>query len=40
MNLQARGAGVMRRPLTEMEPQNAAKLEKVMKDYGVLETRV
>ena len=36
MNLQGRNAGVMRRPLTEMEPQNAAKLEKAMKEYGIL----
>lgn len=36
MNLQGRNAGVMRRPLTEMEPQNAEKLEKAMKEYGIL----
>lgn len=36
MNLQGRNAGVMRRPLTEMEPQNAAKLERAMKEYGIL----
>ena len=36
MNLQGRGAGIMRRPLTEMEPQNAEKLETAMKEYGIL----
>lgn len=36
MNLQGRGAGIMRRPLTEMEPQNAEKLEKAMREYGIL----
>lgn len=29
-------AGTLRMPLTEMEPDNAAKLEKAMKDFGVL----
>lgn len=29
-------AGVLRCPLTEMESGNAAKLEKAMKDYGIL----
>lgn len=29
-------AGTLRMPLTEMEPENAAKLEKAMKDFGVL----
>lgn len=29
-------AGTLRMPLTEMEPGNAAKLEKAMKDFGVL----
>lgn len=36
MNLQGQNAGVLRRPLTEMEPENAAKLEKAMKDFGIL----
>lgn len=36
MNLMGLEAGPMRRPLTEMEPQNAAKLEKAMKDFGIL----
>lgn len=29
-------SGNLRMPLTEMEPENAAKLEKAMKDFGVL----
>ena len=29
-------AGPLRRPLSEMEPENAAKLEKAMKNYGIL----
>ncbi len=36
MNLMGLNAGPMRRPLTEMEPQNAAKLEKAMKEFGIL----
>lgn len=36
IELQGRDTGVMRRPLTEMEPEHAAKLEKAMKDFGVL----
>ena len=36
LNLMGMNAGVLRRPLTEMEPQNAARLEKAMKDYGIL----
>lgn len=36
LNLQGRGAGVLRMPLCEMEDENAAKLEKAMKDYGIL----
>ena len=36
MNLMGLGAGVLRRPLTEMEEPNAKKLEKAMKDYGIL----
>ena len=29
-------AGPLRRPLTEMEDANVAKLEKAMKEYGIL----
>ncbi len=36
MNLMGLEAGILRKPLTEMEPENAAKLEKVMKEYGIL----
>lgn len=36
MNLQGQNAGILRRPLTEMEPENAAKLEKAMKEFGIL----
>ena len=36
LELQGRDTGVLRRPLTEMEPANAARLEKAMKEYGVL----
>ncbi len=36
MNLQGQNAGTLRRPLTEMEPENAARLEKAMKTYGIL----
>ena len=36
IELQGRDLGVLRRPLCEMEPENAAKLEKAMKEYGVL----
>lgn len=36
LNLMGMNAGVLRRPLTEMDPANAAKLEKAMKDYGIL----
>lgn len=36
MNLMGKEAGPLRRPLTEMEPQNAEKLEKAMKEYGLL----
>ena len=28
--------GVLRRPLTEMEPTNVERLEKAMKNYGIL----
>lgn len=36
LNLMGLEAGPLRRPLTEMEDANAAKLEKVMKEYGIL----
>ena len=36
VELQGRDTGVLRRPLTEMEPQNADRLQKAMNDYGVL----
>lgn len=36
MNLMGMEAGILRRPLTEMEPENAAKLEKAMKEFGIL----
>ncbi len=36
LNLMGMGAGVLRRPLSEMEPENAARLEKAMKNYGLL----
>lgn len=36
INLQGREAGPMRMPLSEMEPEHMAVLEKVMKDYGIL----
>ena len=36
MNLMGLEAGPLRRPLTEMEEANAAKLEKALKDYGLL----
>ena len=36
LNLMGMEAGVLRMPLTEMEEENALKLEKVMKDYGIL----
>lgn len=36
MNLMGMEAGVLRRPLTEMEEANAAKMEKAMKNYGLL----
>jgi len=29
-------AGILRRPLTEMEPDNAKRLEEAMKKYGIL----
>lgn len=36
LNLQGRGAGILRMPLCEMEEENAVKLEKAMRDYGIL----
>ncbi|NBJ94907.1 4-hydroxy-tetrahydrodipicolinate synthase [Parablautia muri] len=36
LNLMGKEAGTLRMPLTEMEEENAAKLEKAMKDYGIL----
>lgn len=36
LNLQGKNAGPMRRPLTTMEPQNAERLEKAMKGFGIL----
>ena len=36
IELQGRDTGVLRRPLTQMEDVNEARLEKAMKEYGVL----
>lgn len=36
MNLMGMEAGTLRRPLTEMEDANAARLEQAMKEYGLL----
>lgn len=36
LNLMGREAGSLRMPLTEMEEENAARLEKAMKEYGIL----
>lgn len=36
LNLMGLEAGPLRRPLTEMEDANAAKLERAMKEYGIL----
>ena len=36
LNLMGMGAGSLRLPLTEMEEANAAKLEKAMREFGVL----
>ena len=36
MNLMGLNAGSLRRPLTEMEDANAKKLEKAMKEFGIL----
>ena len=36
LNFMGKKAGVLRLPLTTMEPANAARLEKSMKDFGIL----
>ncbi|MCI9278886.1 4-hydroxy-tetrahydrodipicolinate synthase [bacterium D16-50] len=36
LNLMGMGAGALRMPLTEMEPGNVQRLEKAMKNYGIL----
>ena len=36
LNLMGKGAGSLRMPLTDMEPANVARLEKAMKNYGIL----
>jgi len=36
LNLMGMECGPMRRPLTEMEPENAARLEKEMRNFGIL----
>lgn len=36
LNLMGMEAGLPRMPLTDMEPANAAKLEKAMRDFGIL----
>ena len=36
MNLQGKKVGTLRLPLTDMEEKNVAKLEKAMKEYGIL----
>ncbi len=36
LNLMGKEAGTLRRPLTEMEEKNATRLEKAMKEYGIL----
>lgn len=36
LNLMGKEAGVLRMPLTEMEEENTVKLEKAMKEYGIL----
>ena len=36
LNLMGMEAGTLRMPLTEMEPANAARLEKAMKEFGIL----
>lgn len=36
LNLMGKEAGSLRMPLTKMEPEHTAKLEKAMKEYGIL----
>ena len=36
MNMMGKGAGPLRLPLTEMEPQNQARLRAAMEAYGIL----
>ncbi len=36
LNLMGKEAGSLRPPLTDMEEENRAKLEKAMKEYGIL----
>lgn len=36
LNLMGKEVGILRMPLTEMEEENAVKLEKAMKEYGIL----
>lgn len=36
LNLMGKEAGSLRRPLTDMEEKNTARLEKAMKEYGIL----
>ena len=36
LNLMGKEAGPLRRPLTDMEEKNTARLEKAMKEYGIL----
>ena len=36
LNLMGMEAGTLRMPLSEMEEANAARLEKAMKEYGIL----
>lgn len=36
LNLMGKEFGPMRRPLTEMEPENAARLEREMRNFGIL----
>lgn len=36
LNLMGKEVGLLRAPLTEMEEENAAKLEKAMREYGIL----
>ena len=36
LNLMGKEVGILRAPLTEMEDENAVKLEKAMKEYGIL----